>query len=333
MHACGNDHRYAFITGIIRACEAKMLNAERIDQLVQADSPNHIVGILRDTVYREFIGDNAVTNTLSRLPQLRREWLFRLIEDYAFHEELGDLLKVGYDYHNIKILLKERIFEQDNADALVDTGTIGREMLMDIFHNENYASLPPSMRKGVTEAIDAYYTTRRAIIIDLVLDGTLLKDLLERAKRIQCPLIMAHFRLAIDLSNLQTALRARGMEHEAVIKENLFIQGGEIDRPTLEVLMDKGVKEVAAVAAEQGLDRIVRASAEYPTNPFAIERESDNTLLDRLRPARFLLWGMEPVFAFGFAVEMELKILGIIISCRQAGLSPEWIRMRLPEPF
>ena len=333
MHTLMDDHGYAFLTGIIRACETKMLNTEQVDQLVQADSPDHIAGMLRDTLYQPFIGDEAGANTLPRLSRLRREWLYRLIEDFAPHKEIGDLLKLVYDYHNIKILLKGRIFEQDNADALVDAGTIGREMLVDIFQNEDYASLPPSMQKAVTEALATHDTTRRAILIDLVLDRTLLEELLERAKRMQCPLITAHFRLTIDLSNLQTALRARAMDHKDIIEEHLFIPGGEIDPQTLKEIMDKGIKKVAEVAAEQGLERIVRASVEDPKNPFAIERESDNTLLDQLRPARFLLWGMEPVFAFGFAIEMELKILGIIMSCRQAGLSPQWIRMRLPEPY
>jgi V/A-type H+-transporting ATPase subunit C len=204
---------------------------------------------------------------------------------------------------------------------------------MHIFINGNYESLPPFMRKGVMEAIDAFYMTRRVILIDLFTDRNMFEDLLDRAKKVESRFIVKHFRLAIDLLNLRTALRAREMTHDTAISEYLFIPGGKIALDTLCALVDGGIEEVAAVAIECGLVRISRAVAEYPTNPFAIERESDNALLEHLRPTRFLLWGVEPAFSFGFAVEMELKILGIIMSCRRAGLSPEWIKRRLPEPF
>ncbi len=333
MTQYNNDHRYLFMTGVIRACETKMITRELVDQLISSDSLTKIVELLRDTVYQDFLGDDDAAHALERVPHLRRDWLFRFMDTHAPHEELTDLLRVGYDYHNIKILLKEKIFEQKNAVALADMGTVNREKLMDIFTNENYESLPPFMRNGVVEAVDAYYATRRVILLDLTMDRNMFEDLLDRAKKIESRLIVEHFRMSIDLLNLQTALRAREVNQETAIRERLFIPGGEIDLDILWALVDGGVEEIAAVAAECGLDRISRAAAEVPANPFAIERESDNTLLDHLRPTRFLIWGVEPAFSFGFAVEMELKILGIIISCRRAGLTPEWIKRRLPEPF
>ena len=333
MTQYNNDHRYAFMTGVIRACETKMITKELVDQLIRADSLTKIVELLRNTVYQDFLGNDDASHALERVPHLRKDWLFRFLDAHAPHEELSELLRVGYDYHNIKILLKERIFEQENAAALVDMGTVNREKLMDVFTNENYETLPPFMYKGVVEAVDAYYATRHAILLDLTMDRNMFEDLLDRAKKVESRLLVEHFRMAIDLLNLQTALRAKEMSQETAIRESLFIPGGEIDLDILWALVDGGVKEVAAVAAEFGLDRISRAAAEVPANPFAIERESDNTLLDHLRPTRFLIWGVEPAFSFGFAVEMELKILGIIINCRRAGLSPEWIKKRLPEPF
>lgn len=333
MAQYSNDHRYLFMTGVIRACEAKMIHAEWVDQLIRAESLNRMIELLKDTGYQDFLGSDDAPHTLDRVLHLRRHWLFRFLDAHAPHQELSELLRLGYDYHNIKILLKERIFEQENAAALVDTGVIDKEKIRNIFSNEDYEALPLFVRKGVFKAVDAYYTTRHAILVDLIMDRTMYEDLLDHAVKTQSPLIVEHVRMAIDLSNLQTAMRAEKVEQDAASRENLFIPGGEIGLNTLWKLLDQGVEGVTTVADEYGLNRISRAAAEHSTNPFAIEREADNTLLDHLRPTRFMIGGVEPVFAFGFAVEMELKILGIIIGCRQAGMGPEWIRMRLPEPF
>ena len=333
MAQYSNDHNYLFMTGVIRAFETKMIHAKWVDQLIRADSLNRLVELLRDTGYQDFLGSDDAPYTLDQVLHLRRHWLFRFLDAHAPHQELSELLRLGYDYHNIKILLKERIFEQENAAALVDTGVIDKEQIRNIFSNEDYEALPLFMRKGVLESINTYYTSRHAILVDLIMDRTMYEDLLDRADKTQSRLIVEHVRMAIDLSNLQTAMRAEKMEQDAAFRENLFIPGGEIGLNTLWELLDQGVEGVTTVADEYGLNRISRAAAEYPANPFAIEREADNTLLDHLRPTRFMIGGVEPVFAFGFSIEIELKILGIIIGCKQAGMGPEWMRMRLPEPF
>ena len=58
MGQYNNDHRYVFMTGVIRACETKMITKEITDQLIRADSMAKIFELLKDTVYQNFLGDN-----------------------------------------------------------------------------------------------------------------------------------------------------------------------------------------------------------------------------------------------------------------------------------
>jgi V/A-type H+-transporting ATPase subunit C len=183
------------------------------------------------------------------------------------------------------------------------------------------------------DAIDTYYSTKQAILLDLTIDNNMYENLLYESTKSGSDFIEEYIRLSIDLSNIQTAYRAKGVAGHEIIRKSLFAPGGKIDDELLFALIDNRIKDAAIFGNQYGLARISQAVSEYPLNPFAIERESDNTLSDHLRPSKFMIWGMEPVFSFGFAVEMELKILGIIISCKKLSLGPEWIRKRLPEPF
>lgn len=325
------DTRYAFLTGIIRAYEPKMLTPATIDRLKQADSFALAVRILKDTVYRDFFKEESNTENFIKILDLRRKKLFEFIDKYSFHKEIGQILRLGYDYHNIKVLLKKNIFELSDTNALFDVGTINIKEITDIFKDETYNKLPDFMHEAVNRAVQLYYSAKHSILIDLSVDKIMFQDLLNKSESLASPLIKNHIRLTIDLANIKTALRIENLSFDTAIRENIFIHGGDIDIKAI-VLPGAGKTEaIIKVLDQRKLHRLSKVTAEFKENPFAIEREIDNTLTDNLKPSIFLVWGIEPVFVFGFAVEMELKILRIILEIKKYGFETEWIEKRLPE--
>jgi len=308
-----------------------MLTPAIITRLKQADSFAMAVQILNDTVYREFFKEDSAAENFIKILNLKRKRLFEFIDKHSFHKEIGQILRAGYDYHNIKVLLKEKIFEISDTKAVFDVGIIDIDKITGIFRDETYNMLPKFMHEAVDRAVEIYYSTEHPMLLDLAVDKIMFKDLLSRSQSLASPLIKDHIRLTIDLANIKTALRIKKLSLNSAIKENIFIHGGDIDIKAIDLFGNGKTEKIIDVLDKHGLHRLSKAVAEFKENPFAIEREMDNTLTDNLRPSIFLVWGVEPVFAFGFAVEMELKILRIILEIKKCGFETEWIEKRLPE--
>ncbi len=308
-----------------------MLTPAIITRLKQADSFPLAVQILKDTVYRDFFKDKSSSENFIKILNLKRQRLFEFIDRYSFHKEIGQILRIGYDYHNIKVLLKEKIFELSDTNALFSIGRVDIDKITSIFRDETYNMLPDFMHEAVDRAVEIYYSTKHPMLLDLSVDKIMFKDLLSMSESLASPLIKDHIRLTIDLANIKTALRIKNLSFDTAIRENIFIHGGNIDIKAIGLSGGVKTEKIIEVLDKHGLHRLSKAAAEFKENPFAIEREIDNTLTDNLRPSIFLVWGVEPVFTFGFAVEMELKILRIILEIKKSGFETEWIEKRLPE--
>ena len=61
------DTRYAFITGAIRAIEAKMITSELIDHLKRADSLKSAMQLLKNTVYNDFFQEHGDTDDFNKM--------------------------------------------------------------------------------------------------------------------------------------------------------------------------------------------------------------------------------------------------------------------------
>ncbi|MCP4129497.1 MAG: V-type ATPase subunit [bacterium] len=327
------DNRYAFITGFMRALEAKRVTREIISQLTQAGSIEEAMEIVRGAGYADFFRAREESTDVDALIHWKRAQVLELLEKYTFHGEIVKIFKLGYDYHNIKILLKGKIFEFESPELLVDIGTIEKKEMVDIFKNEYYNLLPPLMNQAVLTAVDRYYTEKHPILIDLVIDRILYKDILSQSAILGNKFIEDFLKLKINLLNIQTSLRGKEFAGIDSIREKIFIPGGTISKRRLYKLLDAEIEEAAEDVEALGYTRAAEAVRGYGESPFAIERECDNILVEYIRPAAYLVWGIEPFFAFGQAMEMELKIIGIILSGKRSGFSPEWMETRLPEPY
>ncbi len=333
MRQSKSDSKYLFITGAIRALEAKRITPEIINQLLKSETSNEAVDFLKSTIYYDFSREHEDASDITELIRWRRNWLLRFIEKYSFHKDVNAALRLKYDYHNIKTLLKGNILETDNNEMVLDTGIIEQNDIIQIFKDEDYGKLPAIMQNGIDDAVEAYYADKNLILIDLVIDRTMFLDILDRCQNLGSLLLYQHLALNIDLINIQTMLRSEDLAAGKAITKRLFIPGGSIEISYLNQISKNPMDHLTELTSRYNLDRLSRSISEYPDNPFAIEKACDDTLTGHIRQARYYIWGVEPVYAFGYAVELELKILGTILSGIEAGIEKELLKKRLPEPY
>jgi len=333
MNKPADNNKNIFLTGVIRAIEARRLTRDMINQLVKSDSIFSAQDILKNSFYSQFFRESDRPDDFDGMIEWRRSAMLDLIDRYTGRGNTGALLRLGYDYHNIRVLLKNRIFDINNLENLVEHGTIGREEIIGIFGDENYDYLPEEMEKAVKSTVELYYSTKKHMIIDLSLDQFMYDHLRICCRELNSGFAEGYIKLKIDLLNIQTLMRCRGIEYDREMRGRLFMQGGDIDRKLFIDSSADAFETAAMIASNNDLTRIKAGLDQFSSNSFAVERECDNTLTDYLRSADYMIQGVEPVISFGFNIELELKIIGIIFSCLKSGLDSRWMKMRLPEVY
>lgn len=66
---------------------------------------------------------------------------------------------------------------------------------------------------------------------------------------------------------------------------------------------------------------------------FALEREIDLYLMETIQRAKYMAFGIEPLIGFFIAKEIEIKIVRLILTCKQMHVRTEAIKERLRLPY
>jgi len=116
--------KYAYAVGRLRALEARLINDAQIIRMTEAPDLQSAFLVLGETPYSEKI---------DRLPQafdfeelLKQELIStkQLLDNLAPKDEILDVIFKKYDYHNLKVLLKNKLTGGTSTKALYEIGTL-----------------------------------------------------------------------------------------------------------------------------------------------------------------------------------------------------------------
>lgn len=144
-----------------------------------------------------------------------------------------------------------------------------------------------------------------------------IKEIAASLDRIDNPFIRAYFSKRIDLSNLKLFLRCRYLELQASQFDEQFVRGGSLERKIFSQNYDCQLEEFTRAIRSTPYVDIWRAGVEFlrARESFVVfEREVDNFLINYLRRAKQIIFGPEPLFAYGLAKKQELRLLRMVLA-------------------
>ena len=156
------------------------------------------------------------------------------------------------------------------------------------------------------------------------------------AEDLGSPFITDHLRRAVDLGNIKIFLRARrlGLPEEkfaAMALRGGFLEDGLFARcyaaPDAEIEARLGSTPYAGL-----WQSAVRALAERETF-IDLERGIEDLLMTGLRPALTMVFGPEPVYAYGLAKRREFRLVRLVASGKINGLPAALIGERISDTY
>ncbi len=151
---------YLFISGQIRAQESKLLNVNRLDRMIGADSPEAAFRVLSELQYSEVLDEGASSQSFDKVITKGLVETKDMIERSVSEKSGLFFIWLRFDINNIKRALKEKFLErqkelteytQDKGYSLL--GTISKKELEQlVFKNKNLEGVDKRLIKIIKSA-------------------------------------------------------------------------------------------------------------------------------------------------------------------------------------
>jgi V/A-type H+-transporting ATPase subunit C len=332
--ASSNDVRYAYASGRIRALETTLLGKQRLERLAEAADTDEVIRLLSDTSYAAHL-DEIESGYETFLANEERRVLD--LVDYLSHDQgVSDLLRLKYDFHNLKVALRERISSRDLKDLYMDLGRYAAVDVASRVKDDQLERLPGPLGLVARRALEKYESSGDPGEADTVVDREMFTHFLKSAEAFGARYIETIVKTWIDLANIRVALRARYLEFAAREVKGLLIEGGTVPLSYYTDTFSLGLDEIVLRFESTAYRRIIElggAGLEKLESSVPLEREIENNLVSLFRVSRYFTFGLELVLVYALTRQSEIRVLRLIFGGKEQGMAPEAIKERIPDGY
>lgn len=263
------DTRYAYVNGIIRALEARLITRGHFDRLIAADYGSFNT-ILSDTPY---VGQNDLSENLESEELSIRNFFDR----FCVTEEVRYFVDWPEQLHNLKVKLKE-----------------GSEELFYAHDLHSVESWPE-----IIEEVTRFAVEKDPFVLSTNLDRILCEYLYEISNF--APFFRGFYEMYFELENIRSFFRARQFEEKREIFKQVYLPWGRLK---LEFFLDNlnvAQDQLGRNFFNTPYVSLVEKGGAYfeDKNSFLrLERLNEEYKLSYLAQARRMTFGVEPLFAY-----------------------------------
>ncbi|NLG83652.1 MAG: hypothetical protein GX493_03370 [Firmicutes bacterium] len=314
-----SERYYGFAVGRIRVLETRLLDRARLEKLAEAADLTEALAQLGETDYGPLISAGLAPTEIAAAELARvRDLVLRLAEGAP---EV-DFLLWRWDLQNLKLLLRGEL----DRVGLNRLGRYRPEEIAGWFAKDEPA-LPALFAEARRIGREILERTGDPQMMDAALD----RLYYERGSKFwpgRSGLLAAYWTARIDLLNLKTFVRARKLGLAPERLRQLLLPGGRVAGETFLVHRAEDWDEVAAWWANTPYSAVLAACGHLADLP-ALERAVDNFLVERIKPAKVIPLGLEPVLGYYLAKEHETRLVNLILAAKAARVPPARLKERL----
>ena len=202
--------------------------------------------------------------------------------------------------------------------------------------NEEYSDLPQIMRSAIEEIERDFLATKDPQKIDIIADRYMFKHMLDIAKEIENRFVENYVKSLIDLTNIKSLIRIKKQDKDRRFLEEVLIEGGNTDKDNFIALLTDNLESLAGKLSYVDYIEPLRLGIEdyIKTGSLnGLEKLTDDYIVNMMKDAKYVSFGPEPVIAYIFAKENEIKLIRIIMVGKINGIEAGVIRERLRDNY
>ena len=315
-----------------RVLEKRLLDKIQMQRLIEADDVDELIRLLNDSQYQPFINKLERPEDYTQALAGEQQRFFTEMYGVSPRREVVDLVTLKYLYHNLKVILKEKITGEDYSRMYINIGGVDMNKLKADFEAGNTPLENQRQYEDLNYVYTQYENMKDPQMIDILLDRAYFEELKVKAEALDSEFFTQYVEDLIDLTNIKTLLRCQKQDKDPSFLNKVIIPGGSIDKSKYEEYLHTKVESNSNLFksariyyyASQGI-----AEFEKTGSLAGFEKMMDDYLMYITSEAKRVTYGPEVIFAYLQTKETEIKNLGIIFVAKLNGLSPEFIRERL----
>jgi len=304
------DERYAYSVGRVRALENYLLDRQKFERMIDAPNIEELTRQLSDTTYGRHFSEISMPYGYEDMLKRERWDIYRTVEELLVDKEIYKRIVSVFDFYNIKVEIKGKILETDVEYLFIPFGTIPISELKEIFQNENYERLPEVFQSAVNVGIEAYYEKKDPQHLSFTIDKIMYNYLVNT----DYPFLSIYFRMKVDIINIWTLFRLKFTNRGEGLLQS-FLNGGYIPSHEVVRIFPENIETIAGFYSKTPYQDVVNegiAGFNQGNSFFQLEKSGEKFLNDFLKTSKYISLGSEPVIAYLFFKENEIKNLRML---------------------
>ena len=321
-----NNMRWGFVSGRISVLEGKLLPREFFLNLIAQDHLDDLLQHLQETFLREYLSPGTVWEDFTGLCDRCFYEMALSIKGDCPSSLPADLFLLQGDYLNLKNALKgSSVFQ-------FPFGLLPQEKLLSIGLGDRF-DFPSSLQRSETSA-PGEVDEMDADVLDILLDGAYLRNLLSIACELKSELVSAYIHDRI-LSYIVIILwRALRQQQTLRHYQQYLLPLGDFTPIVTEFCGMPNIEGWPSVLGGT-IGGILSESLELPQDDQipGFEHRSTNHLAQIAGYAKLQTAGPERVFSFLVGLQIEIQNLKLVVNGRLNRIDRTLLRQRLKEGY
>ena len=318
---------YGYAVARIRAMEHRLLDSGVLQRMIDAEDFASILKILGETSYSSALSSQTSGSDFDKVLESDLHSIYEEVRTFVPDKGIVDIMRLPYDFHNVKVLLKSMFNVRTGGKKRWDLLTsLGSKPLDDIIANvesEEYRLLPFGLNTLIPKCITVWEQSKDVLEVERLIDARMFEVMLEKAEEHDMPGILSWFRTRTDGENIRTLLRLKRFNFEASKALPFLHDGGTIDLSWLASMISEPFETWGRAVEFSDFGKVIGgidASGGYSELILSLEKVLDDYYMDKIGAARYSPSSPENIPAYLWAKEMEIKNIRVItVSKRNKG--------------
>lgn len=316
--------------------ETRLLDKAKVERMIEANSASEVLRILNETEYSNVSANVKRPEDYENILSAELKRIYDLVYEISPVKDVVKIMSLKYDYHNAKVLLKEKVLGKDLSSMIIELGNLDLHEVKRKIDSDNLKSLNGTLGKGIQKAMKVFEETKDPQKIDIIIDKYMYKELVELNKSLNYKFIDNLVKAMIDSTNIRTLLRIKKQNKGRDFAEEVIVQGGAIDSSKLISLLNESPENIMLKLQSTIYSDLIKEGFEgYIATESAslLEKLSDNYIMELMKDSKLVTFGPEKLLSYIYAKETEIKIIRIIMVGKLNNIAEEVIRERLRDIY
>ncbi len=316
---------------IIRYAEKKLLTKQQLQRLAEAKSLEDAIKLLNETSYSSELSKLDRAENYEKVLSEVLNKTYKEVMGISPEKSLVEIITCKYDYHNLKVLVKENILKEkfNSMYCMLDENEVETFRELAVKNEED-------LSKDFKECLEFFETTKDPQDIDIFIDKKYFEKVLSLSESFGLDMISEYFRAMIDFINLRTFIRCRKQNQVKETLKKVLIEGGDVETDKILEMFHDDIEILSVKLKAYKIGKVLAKIVEEFKNTNSLnsfEKSMDDYLVEIVRKTKSINYGAEVIFSFLFAKELEIKNLRLILVGKVNDLSAEFIKERLREVY